>query len=280
MRLKNKVALITGAAHGIGLATAQLFVQEGAIVIMTDKDDIAGEGACTQINDEYGCLDGHALAEYVHLDVAREDDWLAIEQYLRKKHNGIDILVNNAGITGLADTTCLHDPEHFDVETWRNVHATNLDGVALGCKIGIALMKHRSTDPTSKSSIINISSRSGIVGVPAAAAYASTKAAVRNHTKTVALYCAERGYNIRCNSIHPAAINTRMWDDMFDPTVPREISVAQLAKSIPLGHVGEPSDVAYAAVYLASDEAKYVTGIELNVDGGILAGGGAAPKKQ
>ncbi|MCS4535414.1 SDR family oxidoreductase [Corynebacterium sp. HS2168-gen11] len=278
MRLKNKVAVITGAAHGIGLAIAELFVQEGAIVVMTDKDDSAGERACKQINENYGHTDGCTFAEYVHVDVSREDDWHAIEQYLLEKYNGIDVLVNNAGITGLADTTCLHDPEHFDLDAWRKVHATNLDGVALGCKMGIALMKHRSTDPTSKSSIINISSRSGIVGVPAAAAYASTKAAVRNHTKTVALYCAAQGYNIRCNSIHPAAINTRMWDDMFDPTVPRETSMAQLAKGIPLGHMGEPIDVAYAAVYLASDEAKYVTGIELNVDGGILAGGSAAPR--
>ena len=116
------------------------------------------------------------------------------------------------------------------------------------------------------------------MGIPGAAAYAASKAAVRNHTKSVALLCAEKGYHIRCNSIHPAAIMTPMWDAMLGEGEMRQKIIQDVEAGIPLGHFGDPADVAYAALYLASDESKYVTGIELNVDGGILAGSEAKPK--
>ena len=132
---------------------------------------------------------------------------------------------------------------------------------------------------SNRASIVNISSRSGLVGIPAAVAYASSKAAVRNHTKSVALYCAEKGYPIRCHSIHPGAILTPLWDAMLGEGEPREAAIKGIAADIPLKVMGTPEDVAYAALYLASDESKYVTGIELNVDGGILAGSVAAPSK-
>lgn len=130
-------------------------------------------------------------------------------------------------------------------------------------------------------SIINISSRSGMIGVPGAAAYASSKAAVRNHTKTVALYCAEKGYNIRCNSIHPGAILTEMWEEMFpkDKTA-RDAVIESIAQDIPLRCMGEPLDVAYMVLYLASDESKYVTGAEFTIDGGILTGSSASVSKK
>ena len=130
-------------------------------------------------------------------------------------------------------------------------------------------------------SIINMSSRSGIVGIPRAAAYASSKAAVRNHTKTVALYCVEEGYPIRCNSIHPAAILTPMWEPMLgNDAAQRQQAIQAIANDIPLKAMGKPIDVAYAAVYLGSDESQYITGIELNIDGGILAGSAASPKQK
>jgi NAD(P)-dependent dehydrogenase (short-subunit alcohol dehydrogenase family) len=127
-------------------------------------------------------------------------------------------------------------------------------------------------------SIINISSRSGIVGIPGAVAYASSKAAVHNHTKSVALYCAEKGYDIRCNSIHPAAIMTPMWDAMLGEGEQRAQIIKNVEAGIPLGKFGEPEDVAYAALYLATNESKYVTGTELHIDGGILAGSEARPE--
>ena len=127
-------------------------------------------------------------------------------------------------------------------------------------------------------SIINISSRSGLVGIPGAAAYASSKAAVRNHTKTVALYCAEQGLNIRCNSIHPAAIMTPMWEPMLGTGPDREDRIKAIVCDTPLRRFGAPEEVAAIAVLLASDEAAYMTGTELNIDGGILAGSAASPK--
>lgn len=149
------------------------------------------------------------------------------------------------------------------------------EGVALGCKYAMPLMKARGSG-----SIVNISSRSGVVGIPSAAAYASSKAAVRNHTKSVALYCAERGYGIRCNSIHPGAILTPMWDPIVGTDREREDRIRAIADQIPLRRMGAPRDVAYAALYLACDESAYVTGTELHIDGGILAGSAAQPRAQ
>ncbi|PIX63865.1 MAG: short-chain dehydrogenase, partial [Sphingomonadales bacterium CG_4_10_14_3_um_filter_58_15] len=155
---------------------------------------------------------------------------------------------------------------------WRAVHRVNLDGTFLGCRYAIKAMKGRGTG-----SIINISSRSGLVGIPGAAAYASSKAAIRNHSKSVALYCAQQGWQIRCNSIHPAAIMTPMWEPMLGEGDARAAAEAALVKDTPLQRFGEASEVAAIAVLLASDEASYITGSELNIDGGILAGSAAAP---
>jgi len=265
-RLNGKTALITGAARGIGQAIAELFSEKGAQVILSDINDELGQ----QLTDKIG-----KNSKYIHLDVAIESDWQLATHFIKKDYGQLDILVNNAGITGFLETPGPHDPENLDMNSWHQVHQTNLDGVALGCKYGIGLMKN-----SSQASIVNISSRSGIVGIPAAAAYASSKAAVRNHTKSVALYCADQSYAIRCNSIHPGAIYTPMWDAMFGEGEQREAGIKAIADGVPLGYMGEAIDVAYAALFLASDESKYVTGIELNVDGGILAGSSAAPSKK
>ena len=277
MRLLNKIALVTGSAQGIGRAIAELFVKEGATVIFSDINDDKGKQACHDINAKRQQWSESKPAEYMHLDVSNESDWQKAEQYIQQKYQGLDILVNNAGIIGFLETTGAHDPENLDMASWHKVHQVNLDGVALGCKTAIALMKNRPTDKNSKSSIVNISSRSGMVGIPLAAAYASSKAGIRNHSKTVALYCAQNGYDIRCNSIHPAAIYTPMWDAMLGKGAEREEAIEVISKDIPLGYMGEVMDVAYAALYLASDESKYVTGTELTIDGGILAGSTAVP---
>jgi len=262
-RLEGKIALITGAARGIGQAIAELFFAEGAQVILSDINDELGQKVTNKIG---------ANSKYIHLDVSQESDWQSASILIEKEYGQLDIVVNNAGITGFLETQGPHDPENLDLDSWHKVHETNLDGVALGCKYGIQLMKK-----SSHASIVNISSRSGIVGIPAATAYASSKAAVRNHTKSVALYCAEKSYPIRCNSIHPGAIFTPMWDAMLGEGKQRETTIKEISAGVPLGVMGEPKDVAYAALYLASNESKYVTGIELNIDGGILAGSTAAP---
>src|SRR5262249_20397391 len=141
----------------------------------------------------------------------------------------VDVVVNNAGVTGFEDGAIAHDPEHATLEAWRAVHAVNLDGTFLGCRYAIRAMKRRRTG-----SIINISSRSGLVGIPGAAPYASSKAAIRNHTKSVALYCAQQGWAIRCNSVHPAAILTPMWKTMLGEGPERVARMAALVADTPL----------------------------------------------
>lgn len=262
-RLEGKVALVTGAARGIGEAITRAFLNEGACVYLSD------------INDELGADTAEKLgtsAKYVHLDVRKEQDWSAVTSYLIEAHGTIDVVVNNAGITGFEGGNLVQDPENASLEAWRSVHETNLDGVFLGCKYAIKAMR-----PRRAGSIINISSRSGLVGIPGAAAYASSKAAVRNHTKSVALYCAEQGLQIRCNSIHPAAILTPMWEPMLGNGPDREARMAELVSDTPLRRFGLPEEVAALAVLLASDEATYITGTELNIDGGLLAGSAASP---
>ena len=262
-RLKNKIALITGASRGIGKAIAEVFHEQGATVILTDINNYEGKIVTKVLGDK---------SEYYELDVKKEADWLEISNIIKAKYGKLDILVNNAGITGFLETNGPFDAENINLDSWEEVHRVNATGTMLGCKYAISLMKENG------GSIINISSRSGIVGIPAAVAYASSKAAVRNHTKSVALYCAEKGYQIRCNSVHPAAIMTPMWDAMLGEGLEREKMIKQVEDGIPLGKFGEAIDVAYGVLYLASDESKYVTGIELTIDGGILAGSQAKPE--
>ena len=251
-RLAGKLCVVTGAASGIGAAIVEAFVAQGASVIVTDKDDARGQTVAD-----------NTRSKYVHLDVTSEADWSRFENLFPH----INVLVNNAGITGFEDGPTVHDPEHASLADWRAVHATNLDGTFLGCRYGIRAMRANGVG-----SIINISSRSGMVGIPAAAAYASSKAGVRNHTKTVALYCAQQCLNIRCNSIHPAAIMSAMWEPMLGTGADRDKNAAAFVKDTPLQRFGEPEEVAALAVLLASDEAPYMTGAELTIDGGILAG--------
>lgn len=256
-RLKGKTCLITGAARGIGRAIATRFKEEGGTVIVTDIDEANGAAVAQAIG-----------AQFIKLDVADETDWLRLAQQVPT----LDVLVNNAGITGFEAGVVAHDPEHASLEDWRAVHRVNLDGTFLGCRYAIGAMKGRGAG-----SIINISSRSGLVGIPGAAAYASSKAAVRNHTKTVALYCAQQGWRIRCNSIHPGAILTPMWEAMLGDGPDRDTRMAALVADTPLKRFGTVEEVAAVALMLASDEAAYMTGTEVNIDGGLLAGSAASP---
>jgi len=262
-RLHDKVALVTGAARGIGAAIAAAFVREGARVWVTDIDAARAAATAQAIG-----------ARWARLDVREELAWAALMAQMIDVEDRLDVLVNNAAITGLEDGH-VHDPEYASLAGWQAVHRTNLDGVFLGCKHAIGAMRRH---PQRLASIINLSSRSGVVGVPGAAAYASSKAAVRNHSKTVALYCAEQGLPIRCNAIHPAAILTPMWDSMLGSGPGREAAMAACVADTPLSRFGTPEEVAAVAVLLASDESAYITGAELHVDGGLLAGSAATPK--
>jgi NAD(P)-dependent dehydrogenase (short-subunit alcohol dehydrogenase family) len=257
-RLQDKSCLVTGAARGIGAAIARAFAAEGASVLVTDIREDEGRALAAEIG-----------ATFRRLDVAEEADWTALESDVP----AIDVVVNNAGITGFEEGIVPHDPEHATLADWRAVHRVNLDGTFLGCRYAIRAMRAKG-----QGSIVNISSRSGLVGIAGAAAYAASKAGVRNHTKTVALWCAEAGLAIRCNSIHPAAILTPMWEPLLGTGPDREERMAAFVHDTPLRRFGRPEEVAALAVLLASDEAPYITGAELSIDGGILAGSAATPR--
>jgi NAD(P)-dependent dehydrogenase (short-subunit alcohol dehydrogenase family) len=258
-RVQGKIALITGAAQGLGEASARMLVREGARVAVTD---INQQGA-TKLADVLNAERPGAAIALAH-DVTQENDWIRVFAETERAFGGLHVLVNNAGI-GLTK-----DLEQITLEEWRHVHAIDLDGVFLGCKHAIALMAKTVKNTNLGGSIVNISSISGIVAGHNMAAYNSAKAAVRHLSKSVALYCAKKGLNIRSNSVHPVFIAT----PILDPLVARfgkDEAYAKLARQIPLGRIGEPDDIAYAVLYLASEESKFVTGAELKVDGGISA---------
>lgn len=262
-RMQGKITLVTGAARGIGRGIAERFAAEGARVIVTDIRESEGAAVASGLGDR---------ARWRRLDVREEAQWEATAAWVQETFGRLDVLVNNAGITGFEDGFVPHDPEHASLAAWHAVFATNLDGVFLGCKHAMPLMREKG------GSIVNISSRSGLVGIPAAAAYAASKAAVRNHTKTVALYCAEQGLRVRCNSVHPAAILTPMWEPLLGAGPGRAAREAEYVKDTPLRRFGTVEEVAALVVYLASDESGYTTGAEFVLDGGMLAGTAVPPR--
>ena len=256
-KLNDTLCVVTGGARGIGKAVCAAFIAEGARVVLTDIDAEEGQKAAADL----GC-------EFEKLDVASEADWSAFAE----AYPAIDVLVNNAGITGFEDGPAAHDPENASLAEWHRVHAVNTDGCFLGCRYALKAMKAKGAG-----SIINMSSRSGLVGIPGAAAYAASKSAIRNHSKSVALYAAQNGWAIRCNSIHPAAILTEIWEPMLGDGPDREEKMAALVADTPMKRFGTVEEVAALCVYLASPESGYMTGAELTLDGGLLAGSAASP---
>lgn len=251
-RVAGKVALITGGASGLGAASARMLVREGARVAITDVNEAAGTALAQELGE---------AARFWRHDVTREEQWVSVVDAVLSAFGRLDVVVNNAGI-GVSK-----DVETLTLDEWRKVQAVNLDGVFLGCKHAIRGMRQCGA----KGSIINMSSVAGLVGVAEFPGYSASKGGVRLLSKSVALHCARKGYGIRCNSIHPGFTETPMVEDlarvMGNPVAAKE----KLARMIPLGHLGQPDDVAYAVLYLASDESKMVTGTELIVDGGTTA---------
>ncbi len=255
-RMKDKVAVVTGAAMGIGAATARMLAREGASVVATDIKDAEGEAVALAIAEAGGG------AIYLSHDVAEESAWEGVVAATLERFGRLDVLVNNAGV-GWGGP-----PEEETLERWRALMRINLDGVFLGTKHAILAMKQN--DPRG-GSIVNISSIEGLVGDPNLGAYNASKGGVRLYTKSVALYCAREGLNIRVNSLHPGYI----WTPMVETYLAEQGDVAEGRRALdamhPVGHVGEPEDIAFGVVYLASDESKFVTGTELVIDGGYTA---------
>ena len=252
MRLDGKVALITGGARGMGAAEARIFAREGAKVVIADILEDEGKRTEALINEAGGD------AVFVRLDVTRQADWDAAVSAAVERFGKLDILVNNAGI-GIGGTI-----EDMSVETWDAVMDVNANGVFLGTKAAMERMRAQGTG----GSIVNISSISGIIGQSEVnAGYNASKGAVRVFTKSAALQGAADG--IRVNSVHPGPIQTAMTQDGWE-SAERDGDFA-LTDSAPMGRYGKPEEVAYGALYLASDESSFVTGAELVIDGGYTA---------
>lgn len=256
-RVEGKVAVISGGASGLGEASAKLLAREGATVVITDLNDSAGN----QIVDDIRSGGGEAL--FIHHDVTTEQEWEDVYTTVVEKYGRVDVLVNSAGL-GIGGA-----PEDQTVEDWRKLMAVNLDAIFLGTKHAIRTMKEHK--PLTDGSIINLSSIEGIVGDPNLGAYNASKGGVRLYTKSVALYCGKNRLGIRANSIHPGYIWTPMVQNYLASVGDIEEGRKALDAMHPIGHVGEPDDIAYGVLYLASDESKFVTGSELVIDGGYTA---------
>lgn len=252
-RVKDKIAIVTGGAGGIGGATALLLAKEGAKVVVADINEVGGEKVAGEIRRERG------EAVFLRCDVTSECDWSEVIERTRAEFGRLDILVNCAGVLFVKRI------EDTSLERWRWLMGVNLDGVFLGMKYAIPAMRKNGGG-----SIVNISSTAGIVGTfDDISAYCASKGGVRLLTKAAALECSKagHGHNIRVNSVHPGTTRTPMTEALFRDAAKRE----KLEASYPIGYLGEPLDIAYAILYLASDEAKFVTGAEWIVDGGWTA---------
>lgn len=255
-RLKGRVAVVTGGTSGLGTATAQLFAAEGAKVIVTGQNEEAGASVVKSIKDAGG------EAIFVRLDVRKEDSWKNVFKIAIEKYGKVNVLVNNAGISEAKDI------EATSLEDWNRIMDVNSTGVFLGTKYAIEVMKNNGED----CSIINRSSIDGQIAEAGLCAYCASKGSVRLLTKTAALSCCEKHYKIRVNSVHPGFIATHMGEvEARDFGITLEEYYGKAAELHPIGHIGEPIDIAYIDVYLASEESKFVTGAEFTIDGGYTA---------
>lgn len=252
-RLQGKVAMVTGGASGIGADTVRLFVEQGARVVIADVQ----AGAADALVAELG-----GAARFERLDVSDPDDWARAADATGEAFGGFDVLVNCAGISGGSA-----DIEQIPLDIWNKVMAVNLTGTMLGCQNAVRMMKHFGRG----GSIVNISSVVGIKAWAPRIAYGTSKAAVAHLTKAVALHCGQAGYGIRCNAIHPGTIDTPILDEQLkDFGNSREAMLEVLNKFQIIGRVGQPRELSSAILFLASDDASFVTGTSLVVDGGFV----------
>lgn len=250
-RVLDKVCLITGGASGLGRGAAKRLAAEGARVVIADRNAEGGAAVAAELG---------APHRFEPLDVTDEAGWERVIAATLAAFGRLDVLVNSAGIAVWGNI------ERLSLADWRLQHAVNADGTFLGCRAAIGAMK-----ATGGGSIINLSSVAGLIGVPDAAAYCSSKGAVRLLSKSVALHCARAGYNIRCNSVHPSFIDTPMVDGVVGAAKDQAKMRAMVEHAAPLGRIGQVDEVASLILFLASDESKFITGSELAVDGGLTA---------
>lgn len=243
-RLAGKIAIITGAAKGLGEADARMFAREGATVILTDVDRESGEALAADIGGK---------AEFHYHDVRHDAGWKALIDDVVARHGRLDILVNNAGVVTLGNI------ETQTEDDYRFIMAVSADGTFFGCKHAVRVMKE-----TGGGSIVNMASIASIVGEPSVAAYAAAKGAIESLTRSVAVHCAQNRYNIRCNSVHPAGILTPMVEEVMRQAGATPVDADDPASSGV--RLGEPDDIANTVLFLASAESKYINGAAIRVD--------------
>ncbi|MDG6078672.1 glucose 1-dehydrogenase [Erythrobacter litoralis] len=256
-RVAGKLALVTGAAQGLGAAHATLLAREGARVVCTDVNGEGAKGTAARIVEQFGA--GTAVG--ARHDVTDPEAWERVVALAKDEIGGLNVLVNNAGI-GVGGTI-----ETCDFDDWRRCFSVNVDSIFHGCQKALPLMREHAPG-----SIVNISSIAGLIASDTMPAYNASKAAVWMLTKSIALHCAKNRMDIRCNSVHPTFVDTPILDGTArNHNIDKNVLLEKLARQIPLKKVGEPDDIANAVLYLASDESKFMTGAELKLDGGISA---------
>ncbi len=254
-RAQAKRILVTGGAAGLGAAFVRRLAEEGALVIVADIRDVDGQALAAEVG-----------GVYQHLDVTSEADWKMALARIEQEFGGLDGLVNNAGIASSKGT---EDIEGIALDDLHRIFAVNVDGTVLGCKHAIPLMAR-----TGPGAIVNLSSIAALIPAAFVISYGASKATIAHITRSVAMHCAQRGYGIRCNSVHPGQIRTEMMNTIID-RVGRETNMGLTAaeevflSQIPLGQFQEPADIAHAVLFLLSDEARFVTGTQIVVDGGM-----------
>jgi 3(or 17)beta-hydroxysteroid dehydrogenase len=247
-RVDGKVALVTGAAVGLGCTDAQVLAREGARVIMTDIDTENGEAEAAAIRDAGGD------AIFLRQDVSQEPEWVDVIDRIRSEYGRLDVLVNNAGLA------VVEDIEQCSLESFRKQNTVMSEGTFLGCKYALPLMAE-----SGGGSIINMSSIASHLGFPVYFAYSAAKGAIRSMSKALAVHCQWNKYNIRVNTLHPGAIDT----PMVDQTI-KELGIEDKKDLSPVAGIGEPEDVANAVLFLASDESRWISGTEIIIDNSLV----------